>query len=202
MIGLSRPPMQVVEIDQMRSSELDDDLALVERHRHGDPAAFEEIFIRYQRMVFNVALRMSGSQDEAADLSQDVFLRIYRHVGRFKGRSSLKTWIYRVAINCCRSRNARWRPSTQPLPEAEVLSQLQERRLTPERAALRSDAGRQIGRALRRLPSPYREAVVLRDIEGLSYLDIADVLKVRIGTVRSRIARGRERLRRIVEGDS
>ena len=145
---------------------------------------------------------MSGSRDEAADLSQDIFLRVYRHIGRFKGRSSLKTWIYRVALNCCRSRRSRWSPIIQELPEAEALEQLQERTSTPERAALARDAGRQISDALGKLPSPYREAVVLRDIEDLSYLEIAEILGVRIGTVRSRIARGRERLRRIVEVDS
>lgn len=186
----------------MPTREQDDELALVERHRQGDPSAFEEIFTRYQGMVYNLALRMSGNREEAADLSQDVFLRVYRHVGRFKGRSTLKTWIYRVALNCCRSRRARRWPLTQELPEAEALEELQERRSTPERDALARDAGRLVGRALEQLPSPYREAVVLRDIEGLSYTEIADILEVRIGTVRSRIARGRERLRQLVEDRS
>lgn len=196
--------MEAVDITQIPMRESDDDLALVERHRRGDPAAFDEIFARYERMVFNLALRMSGDREEASDLSQDVFLRVYRHVGRFKGRSSLKTWVYRVALNCCRSQAARRRPVTQPLPEApeQVLEGLQDETSSPERHALARDAGRQLVRALRQLPNPYREAVVLRDIQGLSYREIASVLRVRIGTVRSRIARGRDRLRRIVEDDS
>jgi RNA polymerase sigma-70 factor (ECF subfamily) len=194
--------MEALDIPQSPVGDTDDDLTLVERHRRGDPSAFEEIFRRYERMVFNLAFRLSGNREEAADLSQDVFLRVYRHVGRFKGRSSLKTWIYRVAVNCCRSRAARRRPATQALPEAaeQVLEQLQDETTSPERRALARDAGRQLAAALRRVQRPYREAVVLRDVEGMSYGEIAAVLGVRLGTVRSRIARGREQLRRIVEG--
>jgi RNA polymerase sigma-70 factor (ECF subfamily) len=202
MSVISRSSSQALEREWMPKREQADELALVERHRHGDPSAFDEIFERYQSMVFNLALRMSGSREEASDLSQDTFLRVYRHLGRFKGRSSLKTWIYRIALNCCRSRRARRRPVTQELPEAVALDELQERTSPPERVALARDAGRQIARALKDLPEPFREAVVLRDIEDLSYQEIAAVLHVRIGTVRSRIARGRERLRRIVEGGS
>ena len=195
--------MEAVDISHLPIGDSDDDAALVERHRHGDPAAFDEIFARYERMVFNLALRMSGDREAAADLSQEIFLRVYRHLGRFKGRSSLKTWVYRVALNCCRSRRSRKRLPVQSLPDAaaEVLEGLQDTTSSPERAALARDAGRQLVRALRQLPSPYREAVVLRDIEGLTYKEIAAVLKVRIGTVRSRIARGRDRLRQIVEAD-
>ena len=199
---LSLPSLEMLEPVRMPIRDQGDDLALVERHRHGDPAAFEEIFTRYQGMVFNLALRMAGSREEALDLSQEIFLRVYRHVGRFKGQSSLKTWIYRVALNCCRSRRARRAPIIQELPEAEALDELQDRDSTPERAALARDASRQVGRALQQLPNPYREAVVLRDIEGLTYLQVAEVLGVRIGTVRSRIARGRERLREIVEAET
>ncbi len=202
MDPLSSRSVKVLDLAQLAMPDSDDDLLLVERHRRGDPSAFDEIFLRYERMVFNLALRMSGSRDEAADLSQEIFMRVYRHVGRFKGRSSLKTWVYRVALNCCRSRRARWTPTMQELPAAEVLEELQDRVTTPERAALARDAGRQVARALAKLPSPYREAVVLRDIEDLAYQEIAEVLGVRIGTVRSRIARGRERLRRIVEAES
>ncbi len=202
MESLGPVSWKVLDLAQTSMSRSDDDLHLVEAHRRGDPAAFDEIFVRYQSMVFNLALRMSGSREVAADLTQDVFMRVYRHLGRFRGQSSLKTWIYRVALNCCRSRRARRRPIIQELPEAEALVELQERSATPERAALARDAGRQVARALAKLPSPFREAVVLRDIEDLSYQEIAEILGVRIGTVRSRIARGRDKLRGIVEAES
>jgi RNA polymerase sigma factor (sigma-70 family) len=90
----------------------DTDLELVELHRYGDPAAFEEIYRRHAEMVFNVALRMTGDVEEAADVSQEAFLSVHRYCARFRGRSSLKTWIYRVTVNGCRSRyrkNRSWK---------------------------------------------------------------------------------------------
>jgi RNA polymerase sigma-70 factor (ECF subfamily) len=167
--------------------------ALVERHRYGDPGAFEEIYGRFSEMVFNLALRLSGDRDEAADLTQEVFLRIYRHLGKFRGGSSLKTWVYRVALNHCRSKLSRRRPA-EPLDDAEPVDPAR----GPESRALAGDAGRRVAAALAGLPPMFREAVVLRDLEGLAYQEIAEVLGVRTGTVRSRIARGRDALRRLL----
>lgn len=179
----------------------DTDLQLVERHRYGDQAAFELIYRRHSEMVFNLALRLTGDAEEAADVCQETFLRVHRHCARFRGRSSLKTWIYRVAVNCCRSRfrrNHTWR--TRVLSGAlETVEQVADTRRGPEDRTLDRDRSESIVDALRRLPKPFREAVVLRDLEGLSYEEIAGVLGVRIGTVRSRIARGRDRLRTLLE---
>lgn len=177
------------------------DLDLAMRHRYGDEEAFEEVYSRFAKMVFNLAYRMSGKADEAEDLSQEVFLRIYRHLGRFNGRSALKTWIYRVTLNHCRSKLGRRRYPTQPLAEENdgEGARLVDENRSPEEKALARDTGRQVSRALRQVKPVFREAVVLRDLQGLSYDEIAEVLKVRIGTVRSRIARGRERLRIVLE---
>ena len=179
----------------------DTDLQLVERHRYGDQAAFEQIYRRHSEMVFNLALRLTGDAEEAADVCQETFLRVHRYCARFRGRSSLKTWIYRVAVNCCRSRFRRshaWR--TRILSGAlETVEQVADTRRGPEDRTLARDQSETITDALRRLPKPFREAVVLRDLEGLTYEEIAGVLGVRIGTVRSRIARGRDRLRTLLE---
>ncbi|MDX1642845.1 MAG: sigma-70 family RNA polymerase sigma factor [Thermoanaerobaculia bacterium] len=193
-----------IDIANLSPRASDDDLDLVERHRHGDPAAFEELFERYQRLVYGIALRMSGNRETAADLSQEIFLRIHRHLARFEGRSSLETWVYRVTINCCRSRLSRRRPKMQALPDeaGEVLEELRDHAPSPERRAIARDTGRRLSRAIAELPAVFREAVVLRDVEGLSYREIAAVLEVRVGTVRSRIARGRERLRELLEAES
>jgi RNA polymerase sigma-70 factor (ECF subfamily) len=174
------------------------DLDLVERHRDGDARAFDEVYSRFSGVVFHLALRLSGSPDEAADLTQEVFLRIYRHLGSFSGRSALKTWVFRVALNHCHERMSRFRPLMQPLAEEMEEGNgvtLADPARGPEDLAVAADAGRQVARALDRLPPAFREAVVLRDLEGLSYQEIAEVLRVRVGTVRSRIARGREQLR-------
>jgi len=174
------------------------DRALAERHRYGDPEAFSEIYRTYEDMVFNLSLRLSGDPDRAADLTQEVFLRVYRHLEGFRGRSSLKTWIYRVAVNHCRSRLRRrvfrLEPFERTTDDRDPMAEVADSRRDPEELALAGDAERIVQRALGELPRSFREAVVLRDIEGLSYEEIAEVLGVRIGTVRSRIARGRRRL--------
>lgn len=177
------------------------DLELVERHRVGDQYAFDEIYARFGEMVYNLALRMSGDAEEASDLTQEVFLRVYRHLGHFEGRSALKTWIFRIALNHCRERLSRFRPPTQPI-RGEVEEggvTLPDPHRGPEELAVAADESRRVGEALACLPEPFREAVVLRDLEGLSYQEIAEVLRVAVGTVRSRIARGREHLRESLE---
>ncbi len=174
--------------------------SLAERHRYGDPAAFEEIYRTHEEMVFNLCLRLSGDRERAADLSQEVFLRVYRHLGKFQGRSSLKTWVYRVALNHCRSRLARRRPPSRPgEDDEERLARVADSRRGPEEKALANDEARRVERALAGLPRPFREAVVLRDLEGLAYDEIAEVLGTRLGTVRSRIARGRGMLREALQ---
>lgn len=195
--------MEVATITSVPTKADDPDLELIERHRLGDPSAFGEIFDRHHRMVFNLALRLSGDPERADDLSQEIFLRIYRHIGRFKGRSSLKTWIYRISINCCRSRLARRRlPIQVPAdPTVDLVDRLRDPTAGPERRAIARDRMRQLMAVLQQLPRPYREAVVLRDVEELTYEEIAGVLGVRLGTVRSRIARGRERLRQMLEAE-
>ena len=177
------------------------DLDLATRHRYGDPQAFEEVYSRFAQLVFNLAFRMSGKAEEAEDLAQEIFIRIHKHLGRFNGRSTLKTWIYRVTLNHCRSKLGRRRYPTQPLAEENdgEGARLIDLRRSPEDLAMAHDAGRQISLALRQVKPVFREAVMLRDLQGLSYEEIAEILKVRIGTVRSRIARGRDRLRIVLE---
>lgn len=178
----------------------DPDVDLVVRHRAGDGRAFDEVYGRYAGMVYGLALRLSGNPAEAEDLTQEVFLRIYRHLSGFRGGSSLKTWVYRVALNQCRSRFSRFRPATQGLFEegVEEAPQLRDPSRGPEENALSHDTSRRVAEALGRLPMAFREAVVLRDLEGLAYEEIAAATGVRVGTVRSRIARGREQLRQLL----
>jgi RNA polymerase sigma-70 factor (ECF subfamily) len=184
--------------------ELDLDVELVERHRGGDDAAFGEVYQRFGEMVYNVALRLSGHREEASDLTQEIFLRIYRHLGGFGGRSTLKTWIFRVAVNHCRDRLSRHQVTTEPIDGGthDQRTDFADPSRSPEELALAADDGRRVADCLDRLPHCFREAVVLRDIEGLSYEEIADVLGIRVGTVRSRIARGREQLRVLLERSS
>ncbi len=179
----------------------DVDLDLVERHRRGDPRAFEDLYQRFSAMIYNLALRLCGNPEDAADVTQEVFLRVYRHLEGFRARSSVKTWIYQIGLNHCRSRYARRPPPARPLAEegAEGVDPLPDPGRDPEDLAQASETAARVQAALGGMEESFREAVVLRDLEGLDYAEIATVLGTPIGTVRSRIARGRERLRQALE---
>jgi len=196
-----------VEAATVNPAVHDLDLELVERHRFGDAQAFDEIYHRFDQMVYNLAFRLSGDAELAADLTQEIFLRVFRHIGQFRGLSSLKTWIFRIAVNHCRSCLGRKHLLTQPFVdepgEGGVLGlNLPDPSRGPEDLAVAADESRRVAVGLAKVPPKFREAVVLRDLEGLSYEEIAEVLGVRIGTVRSRIARGREQLRALLEASA
>jgi RNA polymerase sigma-70 factor (ECF subfamily) len=174
------------------------DRALVERHRAGDRSAFDDFYREHSELVFNLTYRQCGDRDLACDLSQEIFLKIFKSLGRFRCRSSLKTWTYRVCLNHCRSRLGRRRPFSSLTREDGDQTELVETRSGPEELAVANDQAALLARALPQLDSQFREAVILRDLEDLSYQEVAEVLKVPIGTVRSRIARGREQLRKVV----
>lgn len=175
----------------------DADLDLATRHRYGDPEAFDEVYRRFSTMVYTLALRLTGDPADATDLCQDVFLKIFRHLGSYRGRSSLQTWVYRIAINTSRSRFRRQRWWQQQRSDAErVLEGVPDPGKSPEESVIARRLVRQVSEALVRVPIVYREALILRDIQGFRYAEIAEILGVRIGTVRSRIARGRDELHR------
>lgn len=176
------------------------DRDLVTRHLYGDPEAFDEVYERFGGLVFQVARRMSGDTATAEDLSQEIFLRIYKYLERFKGKSSLKTWVYSVSINCCRSRLGRRSRRGKAFVdiEDERFDQLPSPAEGTDARLARREAHEVLAAGLARLPLIFREAVILRDVSDLSYEEIAAVLGVRVGTVRSRIARGRNRLRELI----
>ena len=182
---------------ELRDAERD----LVQRHRYGDAAAFTEIYKRFETMVYNLALRLTGDAADAADCTQETFVRVYRHLEGFKGKSSLQTWVYRIALNHCRSHGRRQSVRRRLFGQTDehLLARVADRAASPEEVAIESDMAQTIVNLLPRVRPLYREAVVLRDMQGLSYEEIADILGVRIGTVRSRIARGRERIRNLLE---
>lgn len=173
----------------------------VTRFLAGDVAGFEQIVRHYSGMVFSLAARLVGPQ-EAEDVVQETFLRAYHSLGRFRGESSLKTWLYTIALNRARARMgtlARLRHFfVSPHPGADgedmlaaVLDDAADPGKSPEeQASIREERGR-LRAAMARLPEEFRTSVLLRDVDGLSYQEIAEVLHVPIGTVRSRIARGR-----------
>jgi RNA polymerase sigma-70 factor (ECF subfamily) len=176
------------------------DYDLADRHRCGDESAFEEIYDRFSPMVYGLCLRLGGDPIRAQDLSQEVFLRVFKGLPRYRGGSSLKTWIYRITLNHCRGRLGRRTLSTEDWGAERWEHGPVDPARGPEETLLARDREELVAAALLALPVRFREAVVLRDLDGLSYDEIAAVLGARAGTVRSRIARGRERLRVLLEG--
>jgi RNA polymerase sigma-70 factor (ECF subfamily) len=194
--------------DELALNGYEEDGAALEREpsRASSAETFDEIFQRYHPMVFNLTFRILGDREEALDVSQEVFFSIYRKLHRFRGEASLKTWIYRIAINRasnrCRWWNRHRRRGTVSLDEhlskddsRTIVESLESGGRSPEEALLLQETRQEIERSLLHLPVQQRVAVVMRDVEGLSYEEIAEMLQVSLGTVKSRIARGREELR-------
>ncbi len=180
-----------------------DDLRLAEALRQGAETAYEELLNRFQQPVYNLAIRLLGDAGEASDVVQEVFLKVFRNIGSFRGHSTLKTWIYRITVN--EAHNARrWffrhrrrevELDTNPEDTRHWKNAIPDRRRSPYEVAVEHEQHVMIEAALDRMNPIFREAVVLRDITGLSYEEIAEVLNVSLGTVKSRILRGREALR-------
>ncbi|HEX5011605.1 MAG TPA: sigma-70 family RNA polymerase sigma factor [Planctomycetota bacterium] len=179
----------------------DDEKALVARLRAGDEAAYREVVDAYRDRLLTVISRVAGAGADAEDLAQDAFLKAFGAIGRFDGRSALFTWLYRIAINTARDwHDHRRRRPTVPLEGVDgPLVDPVAPGVGPEQAAVAREERAAVRRALARLPEPFRSTLVLREMEGLSYEDIAEALDVSIGTVESRIFRARCKLRVLLE---
>lgn len=180
----------------------------LERLKAGEETAFDELITRFSGEIYALLFRLTVNPEEAKDLTQETFLRVVQSVSSFRGDASLKTWLFRIAINQARNRRRWWLARKLNLTfsldagkkDDETFSLREslrdERRISPEEEVLQREQSSQLHKALSELSPNYREAVVLRDIEGLSYEEIAAALETGVGTVKSRIARGREELRR------
>lgn len=178
----SRVPLAPVPVS-------DEDASLVLAARHGNPDAFDELVRRHAARLHAVARRLVGSSD-AADAVQECLMTAYQGLSRFRGEARFSTYLHAILVRQCR-RSARRRARMVPWPDGELASVGPGPAENAERRAVQ----RQVAEAVGRLPAPYREAFVLRESAGLDYKEIARVLRVPVGTVRSRIARARERLR-------
>ena len=183
----------------------------IERLRQGDANAFERLVQERSGEIYGLLYRLTESREEAKDLTQETFLRAFQNITSFRGESDLRTWIYRIAINQARNRWRWWRrrrrdatfslDSVDDPGRLSLLATLKsEKARDPEQDTLAHEREVVLKKALSTLRRVYREAVVLRDIEGFAYEEIAVALDISIGTVKSRLARGRQELRRKLEG--
>ena len=180
------------------SADRETDKALVERVQRGDKKAFDLLVLKYQHKVANLISRYIRDQAEVFDVTQEAFIKAYRALPNFRGESAFYTWLYRVAINTAKNHLAAQarRPPGEDI-EADTAEQMDmgaplKDTDTPERLALQREIAQTIQKALDDLPQDLRTAITLRELEGLSYEEIAQAMDCPIGTVRSRIFRARE----------
>ena len=190
---------------------IDDDV-LVQQCRHGDSAAMERLIYKYQNRIYNTILKICANPDDAAELTQDTFVKVIENIDKFEGRSSFYTWAFRIAMNltlnhCKRSskltftsleterKGNDWRPK-------QILKEFLRNDASPDPAivAQNRELCDLVQKALMKLDDTQRTVIVLRDIEGMNYAQIANVLELELGTVKSRISRARNKLREIFEG--
>ena len=183
----------------------EEELALLLRAQEGDGAAFEALVRAHEATVYHLALRQLGSREDAEDAAQEVFLKAYTSLKSFRGESRLSVWLYRITNNVCVDMLRRRRETVSLSIEDEdgepMEMEIADARFDPAALAERKDLREQVGEALRQLPPDAREILLLRELGGQRYDEIAETLSLDIGTVKSRIFRARKKLCALLEGN-
>lgn len=182
----------------------------IERLKRGEATAFEELVTERSGEIYGLLFRLTENSEEARDLTQETFLRAFQSIDRFRGDADLRTWIYRIAINQARNRWRWWRrrrrdatvslDATQGQSNQTLIATLAESGQNPEQQTLAHEREVALRAALQKVGRAYRETLILRDIEGFTYEEIAMTLGINVGTVKSRLARGRQELKQKLEG--
>jgi RNA polymerase sigma-70 factor (ECF subfamily) len=168
--------------------------------KNGDHNAFEQIVTTYEKKVYNMALRYTGDPEDALDICQEVFLRVYRFLPKYRGESTLSTWIYRITMNVCHdtagNKTNIYELSLDSGPgDDEQTTEIADLRYDPEKELEKKHTRQLVQQAISMLDSDHRDVIIMRDINGLSYDEISNVLNISTGTVKSRISRAREKLK-------
>lgn len=184
----------------------DSEKLLLERSKSGDIEAFERLIENYQKKVFNIALRMVGNYDDASDLAQEVFIRVYRSIKNFKEQSSFSTWIYRITTNVCldelrkrKNKNVVSLDEDIKFDDSGIKRQVEDDKPIPEAIVERDEVRKVVSDAINSLSDEHRTAIILRDIQGFSYDEISKITNCPEGTVKSRINRARQALKEILK---
>ncbi|NLJ88062.1 MAG: sigma-70 family RNA polymerase sigma factor [Epulopiscium sp.] len=178
---------------------------LVNRVKKGSIAAFEELIIEHEGKIYNIAYRFFNNEEDAKDLSQEIFIKVFNKIHRFRGDSSFSTWLYRIAINTCidelRKRKGKESFSIDEdikTDEGTMAREFQDKDLSPEEIVINKEIASQIQWALNHLSESYKEVVILRDFQGFEYKQISEILGCSLGTVKSRISRARTELKNLL----
>lgn len=184
-----------------------DEQLIVKRAKNGDSAAFEQLVTVYEKKIYNLAFRSTRNEQDSLDIAQDVFLRVYRFLPSFNENSTFSTWIYRITMNVCKD----FAKKRKGLAETSLMMsdddfddyelQISDIRYNPEIELERKELRRSLQEGLDLLPQIHKEVLILREFSGNSYAQIGEILSLDIGTVKSRIARAREKLRELLSKD-
>lgn len=172
---------------------------LIQRAQKGDADAFSDLILAYEKRIYNTALKFMRNDADAQDAAQEAIIKMYRHIGRFSFRSSFFTWAYRITANTCLDL---LRKKKEEVSLDFLSPVLQATEGSPDASVLNRELGAQIKQALLLLPEKHMAVIVMKDVDYLKYEEIAAILMVSVGTVKSRLARGREKLRKILECSS
>ena len=180
-----------------------DEKLLIEKSIQGDSESFEKLILSCEKKVYNIALKILGNEADAYDAAQDTFIKVYKNLEKFKGNSSFSTWVYRITSNVCldiirKNKNKKNTVSIDKeieFDDSDATFEIEDRNADTEEKILEKERSEALHKALSRLNPEQREILVLREFQNLSYDEIAKVLDLNVGTVKSRISRGRERLR-------
>lgn len=181
---------------------------LVKRAQSGDISAFETLVAEHQKQIFTLAYRMCGNQDDAADMAQEALIKVYRNLDKFKGDSKFSTWLYRVVTNTCLDEMKKLKRKAAYSLDAEretkdgtMKTDIEDPSATPEERAEQSETKELVQAALLKVSEKHREILILRDIQGFAYEEIAQMLGCSEGTVKSRLSRARDALRKVFQKD-
>ncbi len=180
-----------------------DERELIARLQKRDEAAFEELIRQYEKKVYTLCFRMCGNSEDAEEAAQDAFLALWRGIDRFRQESSLSTWIYRLATNACIDtlRRRKKQSGSVSLDDEELFVDAVDTSPQPQETVEHRETQKLLQEGLSALPEEYRKVLILREIEGLSYTEIAESASIELGTVKSRISRGRSLLRNFLSGN-
>lgn len=180
-----------------------DERELIARLQKRDEAAFEELIRQYEKKVYTLCFRMCGNSEDAEEAAQDAFLALWRGIDRFRQESTLSTWIYRLATNACIDtlRRRKKQSGSVSLDDEELFVDAVDTSPQPQETVEHREAQKLLQEDLSALPEEYRKVLILREIEGLSYTEIAESASIELGTVKSRISRGRSLLRNFLSGN-
>lgn len=180
---------------------------LIEKARNGDMESFENLIKQSEKIVYNIAYRMMNHCEDVKDISQEVFIKVYKNLKNFDGKSSFSTWIYRIAVNTCidemRKRKGKQTVSIEEESQQEdggiMKKQISAQTETPEEDYIKKEQQKELLLAVEELSPSHKTVLTLRDLEGFSYSEIAEITETSVGTVKSRLSRAREQLKNKLE---